>query len=514
MARRKGTQEVAMVTIKEVLRLMDTGLSGNKIAQSCNVSRSCVQKYINRAKEREVSYSGINGASEGEIKDLLGLKDERRQKRKDLPDYEHIHSELRRKGVTLYLLWEEYRQQYSEGYSYGSFGRLYRHWSKGQKVSMRQVYKAGEKALVDYAGMTLEYFDVANGEVKEVQIFVGTLGASNYTFAEATMGQDKESWIGSHERMFNFFGGVSEVVVPDNLKSGVTKACFYDPDINRTYQELAEHYGVAVLPTRVRKPQDKAKAEEAVQNVERRILAPLRDRKFYSLGEINQAIKKLLADLNNREMQVYGRSRQQVFENFDKPALKPLPTTSFEFGEWKKAKVNIDYHIEIKRSYYSVPYTLVGEHVEVRYGERTVTVYRDGKRIIQHIRSYSRGSYATIKEHMPPNHQFVKSWSPSKFINWASKIGPQTSCLIKYILEAKDHPEQGYRFCLGLLSLEKKYGKIRLEAACKKARQLGVLRLKNIKSMLQTGADAVESTKTTSQAPIEHQNIRGSQYYH
>jgi transposase len=512
MGRRKSTEELRVETIREILRLKSNGLSGNKIAQSCNISRSITQKYIKLINASGVTFEGSRELSDSAILKLLGIEQSR--KRKDVLDCEHIHSELSRAGVTLQLLWEEYNTNKPSGYSYSSFCLEYRRWRKRQKLTMRQVYKAGQKCFVDYAGQTLRYYDRVSETWCLVQIFVGALGASNYTYAEATQGQDLKSWLGSHERMFEYFGGVTELVVPDNLKSGVNSACRYEPELNKTYQQLAQHYQVAVLPARVRKPQDKAKVEEAVQNVERRILAKLRDRAFYGLAEINIAIKELLEELNNRLMKSYGCSRCELFERLDKPALSALPKHKFEFGKWKVCKVNIDYHIEAQGAYYSVPYQYVGEKLDVWTTEKTISVFKDSKRIVQHVIGSSRGRYHTKKEHMPAEHRFISDWTPTRFISWAGKIGPHTTKRVQGLLESRAHVEQAYRSCLGLLSLEKKYGKERLENAVKKANGLGIPNLKSIKSMLKTGQDKIAIGEENTTPTIEHCNLRGSNYYH
>lgn len=512
MARRKVTELLRVESVREILRLKCEGLSGNKIAQSCNRSRASVQKYIKLIDAVSLSYEQSQAMSDDEL--LLKLGSEPKSRVREELDFEQIHRELSRPGVTLQLLWEEYICSHAQGYSYSNYCLLYRKWRKRQKVTMRQVYKAGEKCFVDYAGQTLKYYDRILKRHQEVQIFVGALGASNYTFAEATEGQDLKSWLGSHERMFEHFGGVTELVVPDNLKSGVTSACRYEPEINKTYHQFAQHYQVAVLPTRARKPQDKAKVEEAVQNVERRILATLRDRSFYSLSEINQAIKELLLELNARVMKTYGCSRAELFERLDQPVLKHLPQHKFEFGKWKTCKVNIDYHIEVERIYYSVPYQLVGEQVEVWVTEKAVSVFKSSKRITQHPVGCNAGKYHTKKEHLPEEHRFVSGWSPDRFINWANKIGPNTAWRVNWLLTSKEHVEQAYRSCLGLLNLETKYGKERLEAAVTKANLVGAPNLKSIKSMLETGQDRVEIDKEQTSTPIEHCNLRGSNYYH
>ena len=314
--------------------------------------------------------------------------------------------------------------------------------------------------------------------------------------------------------MLEYFGGVPKAIVPDNLKSGVTKPCYYEPDINRSYQELAEYYGLAVLPARVRKPQDKAKVETSVQIVERRILAKLRGKKFSSLAELNQSIKELLKELNSREMKSYGCSRQKLFEEMEKPTLSPLPRESFKVSKWKLAKVNIDYHVELDRRYYSVPYELRGEQVEVQACENSISIYHNNKQIAVHPRILKLGHHSTSKEHMPKEHRFMQEWTPSRFLDWAAKIGPETKQQIDFMLNSRKYPEQSYRACLGILRLAKKYGEDRLELASKRANQLGIVSFKSINSMLKTGQEKI-SIHSPAPAHIDsHQNIRGSRYYH
>jgi len=388
MSKRKGTEVLGLVSIKEILRLHEQGMSGNRISQSVNVARSVVQNYIKLSRASGLSYERVSELSDSEALKLIGKGQARRRTDAAVPEWSEVNKELLRKGVTLAILWEEYRAKNPSGYSYSNFCTLYRTWLKEEKISMRQVYKAGEKAFVDYAGMTLPLTHETTGEVTEAQIFVIALGASNLTYVEAQFSQDIANWLGGHERAFQYFGGVTELVVSDNLKSGVNKTCRYEPELNRSYLEFSKHYDFAVLPARVRKPQDKAKVEEAVQNVERRILAPLRNHVFYSLAEMNIALRVKLEEVNARPMKTYGGlSRWELFGQIEKDALKPLPSTRFELGSWKVARVNIDYHIEIARHYYAVPCVLRGEKVEVRFTERMVIVFHDGKSVAQHLRS-------------------------------------------------------------------------------------------------------------------------------
>jgi transposase len=378
---------------------------------------------------------------------------------------------------------------------------------------MRLSHKGGEKVFVDYAGQTIPVVDPDTGEIRQAQIFVGVLGASNYTYAEAHWSQDLPNWIGAHVRMFAFFGGVPEIVVPDNLKAGVKHPCRYEPDLNPTYQDLAQHYGTAVIPARVRKPKDKAKAEVGVQVVERWILARLRNHTFFSLADLNEAIRELLDELDAKLMKHLGRSRRELFEILDQPALKPLPETPYEFAIWKKARVNIDYHIEFEKHYYSVPHTLVREEVYVRATVRTIEIFFKNRRVASHRRTNSRGRHTTISEHMPPSHQKYQEWSPDRFTCWAETIGPHTAQLVQALLASRKHPQQAYRSCMGILRLAKRYSEERLEAACRRALPAGIHSYKGVKNILDAKLDQVEPEEPASVVPTDHENIRGKTYY-
>ena len=380
---------------------------------------------------------------------------------------------------------------------------------------MRQTHRAGEKLFVDYAGHTVPVIDEATGEIRSAQIFVAVLGASNYTYAEATWTQALPDWIGSHQRTFEFLDGVPEIVVPDNLRSGISKAHRYEPDINPTYQDMASHYGVAIIPTRVRKPQDKAKVEVGVQIVERWILAALRNQTLFSLTELNQAIQALLIQFNQRAFKKLPGSRIEVFESVDKPVLKRLPLRPYEYAEWKKIRVHIDYHVDIKGHYYSVPYTLVKQQLDARVAENTVEVFHKGQRVASHPRSRQKGRHSTIKAHMPESHRRYGDWSPQRFTQWAQKIGPETVRVITASLSDRRHAEQGFRSCLGILRLAKTYSNQRLEAACQRALLLGTHRYKSIESILKHGLDEKPvDQEEAATLPQQHENIRGADYYH
>ncbi len=432
-----------------------------------------------------------------------------------LPDWAAIHAELRRPGVTLALLWQEYKVGDPYGFQYSWFCQHYRDWAGKVDAVMRQEHRAGEKLFVDYAGQTVPVIDRTTGEIRQAQVFVAVLGASSYTYAEATWSQQLPDWLGSHVRAFEFIGGVTEVVVPDNLRSGVTKAHRYEPDINRSYLDLANHYSIAVVPARPRKPRDKAKAEVGVQVVQRWVLAALRNRQFFSLVEVNTAITALVHRLNQRPFRKLPGSRQSAFEQLDRPALRPLPEHPYVYAEWTKARVNIDYHIEADRHYYSVPYQLLKQQLDVRLTARTVECFHAGQRVASHVRSGLPGRHTTITAHMPKSHGEYAQWTPERLIRWAGDTGPGTAGVVRHILERRVHPQHGFRACLGIMRLGKTHGSDRLEAACLRALQLGACSYKSIESILRKGLESRPLPGQESTAlPDSHGNVRGSGYYH
>ena len=434
-----------------------------------------------------------------------------------VPDCAHLHAERHKPGVTLELLHLEYLEQHPDGYRYTQFCELYRHWLHRRGRSMRQVHHAGDKCFVDYAGQKPRLIEAATGEVTEVELFVAVLGASNYTYAEATRTQQIPDWLASHQRAFQFFGGVTTAVVCDQLKSGVTLACRYEPGLQRTYEEFAQHYGTVILPARPAHPRDKPKIEVAVQIVERWILARLRHETFFALAALNARIAELLGDLNARPMRLYRASRRALFTQLDQPALRPLPAEPFVYGEWKiNARVNIDYHIELRGHYYSVPYALMHEQVDGRLTATTVEIFHRGQRVAVHVRNrHVRGRHTTDPAHMPLAHQRHLEWTPSRLITWGRTIGPQTATLIQAILADRPHPEQGYRSCLGLLRLGKRYGEDRLEAACARAVTVGARSYRHVDSMLKHGLDRLAVAEPSPPLPLTpvHAHLRGPAYY-
>jgi len=508
-------ERLTMRKIQEVLRLKwGCGLTNRAIARSCSISHSTVGEYLKRAEAVGLSWPLPADMDEDTLFRLLFPTPARSDTKViPCPDWSVIHTELRKKSVTLRLLWVEYREAHADGYGYSQFCELYRRWAQRLKPSMRLSHKAGEKLFVDYAGQTIPIVDPTSGEIRPAQLFVAVLGASNYTYAEAQWSQDLPNWIGAHVRTFAFIGGVPEIVVPDNLKAGVKHPCRYEPDLNPTYHDLAQHYGTAIIPARPRKAKDKAKVEVGVQVVERWIIARLRNRTFFSLADLNQAVRELLDELNQRPMKHLERSRIELFETLDRPALKPLPEQPYEFAIWKQARVNIDYHVEFERHYYSVPHTLARKEVYVRATQNTVEVFFNNHRVASHRRTDTPGQHTTLSEHMPPAHQHYQEWSPERFIRWAQTIGPHTAQLVQALLASRKHPQQAYRSCLGLLRLASRYGEERLEAACRRALPAGIHSYKGVKNILDAKLDQVAPEEPVPETTTVHENIRGQTYY-
>ena len=510
-------QRKSMRKIKNVLRLkFQLHLSDRQIARSCALVRSTVAEYVRRAQGAGLSWPLPEGWDDRAIQNrVFPPTGKSPPEQRPLPDFATVHEErCRHKHVTLMLLWDEYKQAYPEGYQYSQFCDLYHRWRGKLDLVLRQEHRAGEKLFVDYAGDTVPIVDRHTGETQEASIFVAVLGASNYTYAEASLRQDLPSWLAAHTRALEFLGGCPCVVVPDNTKDAVHRPCRYEPDLNASYSDWASHYGVAVIPARVRRPRDKAKAESGVLVVERWILAALRHRTFFSLGELNEAIAELLERLNTRNFHKLPGNRRQRFQDLDRPALGPLPAQRYVFAQWKKARVNIDYHIEFDRHYYSVPYVLVGQKVELRTTVTTVEIFHQGRRVTSHRRSYQPGKATTLDEHRPECHRRYLEWSPSRLIHWAQKVGPHTASVVEKILQSRRYPEQSYRSCLGILRLGSSFGEDRLEQACRRALRLQACSYKSIQSMLKNGLDRqAEPQPLPERPPIEHANVRGAEYF-
>lgn len=500
---------------KEVLRLkFELGRSHREVGRSLALSPGTVAKTVSRLEAAGLTWAEAQTLSEDALEArLYGVAAP--VATRALPNFAKVHAEYRRVGVTLALLHAEYLESEPDGYQYTQFCDLYRRWLGQRGLTMRQEHKAGEKLFVDYSGKRPHYIDRETGEQVTVELFTAVLGASNYTYTEATRTQQLPDWIGSHVRVFAFLAGVPRAVVPDQLKSAVTTASRYEPEINRTYAELAVHYGVAIIPARPAKPKDKAKVEGAVLVIQRWVLARLRNLRFFSLEELNLRIAELNDDLNNRLMRKYGYSRRQLFEQVERDALRALPVEPFEFAEFKKAKVGIDYHVEFDHHYYSVPYRLVGEVVELRHTVSTIEVLHKHQRVASHIRSARRGQHTTDPAHMPESHRRHAEWSPSRILAWAGTIGPETAQLAMAILTDRRHPEQGFRSCLGILRLGKKYTPERLERACARAHAAGARSYTSVNSILEKGMDHLPPLAAPAAASpsFDHENVRGQSYY-
>ena len=504
-----------MRTIREVLRLKwQCGLSDRDIAASCRIGPTAVRGYVRRAKEAGLEWPLPETLQDAQLEPLLFPPPQNIPANvRPVMDWPEVHKQLKRKGVTLQLLWEEYRRDHSNGYGYSRCCELYAEWERTADPRMIFEHKAGDKLFVDYAGHTMPITDPKTGEITQAQIFVATLGASNYTFAEATLTQSLPDWIGSHIRCFAFLGGVPRLVILDNLKSGVTSPSRYEPDINPTYLKLANHYGVAVVPARVRKPRDKAKVENAVLQVERRILARLRNHTFHSLSDLNEALAVLLAAHNEQVTKGLGSSRRSLFESIDLPALRPLPERPFMEGDWSFARVNVDYHVVIETHRYSVPFGLVGSRVEVHLSAAVVEIFAGGQRVASHKRSQVRYGFTTVTEHMPPNHQYAQ-WREEQFLTQACKHGPHTTRLIDIVLASRPVREHAYRACQGILRLADRYGSERMETTAQRATLSGITAYKSVETILKSGLDKVPLPFVEQQKPpIDHENIRGAGYY-
>ena len=504
-----------MQKIKEILRLhFEAKLSQHQIAASLQVSSGVVNKYLSLAKAAQICWPLPADVNEAQLRLILKPYQKEVEPNRHELDYASIHQELKHKGVTLLLLWQEYDNTHGKkAYRYAQFCSKYREWLFRQKPSMRQIHRAGEKLFIDYCGPTVDVIDPETGEIRSAAIFVAILGASNYTYVETTWDQTLPNWIASHVRTFEFLGGVPALLVPDNLRSAVTKASRYEPTINQTYADLAIHYSTAILPARPYKPKDKAKVENAVLIVERWILARLRHQTFVGLAELNAAISKLLTELNHRQFKKLPGTRASQFEAIDKPALSSLPKNTYEFARFFEARVHVDYHVEVDGHYYSVPHQLIKQLVTIRLTVHVVECLHEGQRVASHVRSYIKGKHTSLPEHMPIAHQRYSEWSPGRFLNWGLDVGPCTRDIVQHLLNKSAHPEQGYRACFGTLTLAKRYGKERLEAACYRALAIGSPKRRSILSILEKGLDQQPLQKSES-APVKlHENIRGATHY-
>lgn len=510
---------LSMRQIRELFRLKFGSLlptSDRQIAAHLGVARSTVAEYLERARAAGLSWPLPLDLSDADLEERLFARPNIRPgaRRRPEPDWAAVHRELKRPGVTLMILWEEYRAAQSDGYAYSRFCELYREFETRLAPSMRQTHLAGDKVFVDYSGKTLPIRDPVTGAVRPAQLFIAVLGASNYTYAEATWTQTLPDWIGSHVRMLEAFQGCPRLIVPDNLKSGVLKASFYDPELNRTYAHMAQAYGVGILPARPRRPRDKAKVEAGVRVAQYFILGRLRNLPFFSLAEANGAIGRALEDLNTRPQRRLGLSRQELFEQLDRPALRPLPETPYEFAEWKLVRVGPDYHVEVAGFYYSVPATLIRQQIDARLTATTVEFFHRGQRIAAHARRHGGERHSTVAEHMPAAHRRYAEWSPERFEREAGELGPNTAALIRAILASRPHPEQGFRTCRGVLKLFRGPNRARAEAVSARALEIGAYTADSIASILRNNLDRVRPAARPETPTLEHANIRGPRYFH
>ncbi len=507
-----------MRKLREIFRLhFEAKLSARAVARSCNLSSSTVLGYIGRAKVAKLTWPLPDELDDEALARLLFPNENQPVRKRPEPDFALVHLELKKKHVTKMLLWQEYREQHPDGYQYSQFCEHYARWSDALSVTMRQTHRAGEKMFVDFSGDGIDIINPLTGECKTAKLFVAVLGASNLTYVEPALNEDLPTWIACHVNPCSYLGGVAEITVPDNLKSGVTRADYYDPDLNPTYADLAQHYKTAVIPARKRKPRDKAKVEQGVLLAERWVIAVLRHREFTSMTELRLAIRPLVEQLNNRPMKKIGKSRREVFEEIEKAALRPLPTEPYELCTWKKVSVNIDYHVELDDHYYSVHYTYYTSRrrkMEVRATATTVEILWSGRRITSHVRSYEKYKHTTKPEHMPDSHRRNLEWPPSRIIAWAKTVGPSTAQVVEEIMKRRQHPEQGYRSCLGILRLRDRYPDDRIERACARAVQFRMFSRRSIVATLKNNKDRVEEERPAQQSRPWHENVRGGTYYH
>lgn len=511
-----ATERLTMRNLREILRQkLALARSHRQAARAAGVSASTVAMAASRVKVVGLTWEQVCRLDDAELDERMYGPPGASRNDRPMPELPYIHTELRKPGVTLQLLHVEYLEQHPTGYRYTTFCKLYRGWCAQQRLSMRQVHIAGDKLFIDYSGKKPRVIDPETGEPVEVELFVAVLGASNYTYAEATRSQELSNWIGSNVRALEFLGGVPVAMVPDQLKSAVTVPCRYDPGIQKTYDEFASHYGTTILPARPKKPRDKAKVEVGVRIAQRWILGRIRNQVFFSLAELNERIRELVDELNRHVMRGYGASRRDLFERIERRALGPLPEQPFEYAEWKKVGLNIDYHVEFDFHYYSAPHRLRGHELWVRTTGATVEIFHLGKRVAAHARSFARGRHTTRIEHMPVAHREHVEWTPSRIVSWAKTVGPNVALFAERIIQVRKHPQWGYRSCLGIFRLAKKYDATRVDAACARALAADALSYRHVASILKHGLDRAPALDASSRGPsIVHGNVRGREYYH
>ena len=513
------TERLSMRKIRDVLRLkFESGLSERVIGRSMSLSNGSVNSYLQRARVAGLRWPLRDDLDDEALERLLfppaAAPEAARARLR--PDWAAVDKEMRRKGVTLALLWEEYRGAHPDGFGYSWFCEQYGAFKSRLRPPMRQSHAAGEKVFVDFAGDTIDVVDPSTGEVRPMKLFVAAMGASSYVFAQARPSEQIADWIGAHVDLFAFLGGAPKFVVCDNLKAAVTNPDRYEPGLNRSYLEFADHYGVAILPARPYKPRDKAKVEQSVLIAERWILARLRNRRFFSTADLNAAIAERVGDINTRVMKGYDASRVELFTTIDKPALKSLPDEPYAFAVWKRCRVAPDYHVEVDGHWYSTPFRLIRELVDVRVADKTVEIFHKGQRVASHPRAPNRRGHTTIAEHMPSAHRRHAAWTPARVMTYAEKIGPSTAALCEAIMTSRPHPEQGFRTCLGILALTRTYGAARLDAACRRGVSIKARSVASLRSILKNGLDRafLDEDGRSNREPVRHDNIRGRNYFH
>lgn len=507
-------ERLSMRKIREVLRLRSLGLSPRKIARSVGVGRTTIQEYLLRAEAAGISWPPPEDLDDLTLEARLFVQLNEHRSDRTLPDWAEVHRELKRKHVTLALLWQEYKAQHPDGYQYSQFCDLYRRWEGTLCVWMRQEHRGGEKLFVDFSGDGIAWIDPTTREIREAQLFVAALGASGGIYAEAFPSQELPYWIAGHVHAYEFFAGVPRLTIPDQPRTSVQKPCRYDPELNPAYAEMAKHYGTCILPARPRKPRDKAKVEVSVLIAQRWIIAVLRNRVFCSVAEVNQAVRACLEKINRRLMRKLKRSRWDLYLELDKPNLLPLPQQPYEFAEWKVGlRVNLDYHVQFAKNYYSVPYQLAHQQVDLRATATTVEIFHRHKRVASHPRSWGEHRHITLAAHMPRSHQAQAEWTPSRIIHWATETGPFTAQLVEKIIAERPHPEQGYRASLGIIRLAKRYSPERLEKACARALAIKSHSYRSVESMLKNHLEDQPLPLRTGAALPRHENLRGPSYY-
>ncbi len=508
-----------MSKLKEVLRLKYLGKLTNRNIQDLGVaSKSAVSNYTARFEKSNLSINEVLQMPDQKLSALLfpELKQYQSQTSKPHPDWNYIHNELKQKGMTRQLLWEEYREQHSDGYGYSQFKEYYSRYKKSINPSMRQTHYAGDKLFVDFSGLTMPINDAATGEIRKVQIFVAVLGASGYTFVHAVISQNTEDFIECHNKAFHFYGGVPNQLVPDNLKAAVISHKRGVVKLNESYADMGRHYGVAIVPARPYHPQDKSKAELGVKGIQRWILMKLRHQTFFDVDELNDAISKLLDAYNDKVIRRLGKSRTELFEKLDKPALHPLRSNSYVYRQYKQVKVGIDYHIELDGSGYSVPYTYLGKRVDVWYSKSSMAISWQGEVIATHPKLSQPYHDSTLIAHMPTSHQYqYEKWNPGRILNWAKDIGEYTVALMQAIIKSRSHPVRGYKSCMAILSFSKTYGNEALELTSQKAMKNNIRSVSSVESILKrkTYLDQDSSESANNTLFNSHENLRESETY-